>query len=64
MKELYINEVLLEELSRALQVDEVGLDPGFLPNLRSIHAADNLFTAFIDTRQALGRPVQFARRWY
>ena len=63
MKELYINEVLLEELSRALQVDEVGLDPGFLPNLRSIHAANNLFTAFIDTRQALGRPVQFSRRW-
>ena len=63
MKELYINEVLLEELSHALQVDEVGLDPGFLPNLRSIHAANNLFTAFIDTRQALGRPVQFSRRW-
>ena len=64
MKELYLNEVLLEELSRALQVDEVGLDPGFLPNLLSIHAADNLFAAFIDTRQAVGRPVQFARRWY
>jgi hypothetical protein len=62
VKELYIAHGLLEELSRALQVDEVGLDPGFLPNLGSIYAADNLFTSFIDTRQVIGRPVQFLKR--
>jgi hypothetical protein len=60
VKELRVQDVLLEELSRALQVDEVGLDPEFLPNLRSIHAADNLFTSFIDARQAVGRPVRFS----
>ena len=60
VKELHIKEpALLEELSRALQVDEVGLDPGFLPNLQSIHATHNPFTSFIDTRQVVGRPVQF-----
>jgi hypothetical protein len=40
-------------------MDEVGLDPGFLPNLRSIRALDNLFTSFIDARRVVGRPVQF-----
>ena len=51
---------LLEELSRALQVDEVGLDPGFLPNLRSVTARENRFTSFINTRRVMGRPVQFS----
>ena len=59
VKRLYINDEILEELSRALQMDEVRLDPGFLPNLRYITAKDNLFTSFIDTRQVIGRPVQF-----
>ena len=54
-----IRDALSEELSRALQVVEVGLDPGFLPNLQSICANHNLFTSFIDTRQVVGRPVQF-----
>ena len=63
VKELYIDDALLEELSRALQVDEVGLDPGFLPNLQSIHADDNLFTSFIDSRQVVGRPVQFVMEY-
>ena len=58
---LYIPKGLLEELSRALRVDEVGSDPGFLRNLRSIHASDNRFTPFIDTRQAVGRPVRFVK---
>ena len=62
VKKLYIFNVFLEELSRALQVDEVGSDPGFLPHLRSIHARRNLFTSFTDTRQVVGRPVQF--EWY
>ncbi|KAN0134670.1 hypothetical protein V8E53_007455 [Lactarius tabidus] len=58
VKMLYIYPGLTEELSRALQVDEVGSDPGFLPNLRTIQTKDNLFTSFIDTRQVVGRPVQ------
>ena len=61
VKGLRICDTLLEEFSRALQVDEVGSDPSFLPNLQSIGAKDNLFTSFIDTRQVVGRPVQFAR---
>ena len=57
--ELDIDDNLSEELSLALQVDEVGLDPEFLPNLRSIIATRNLFTSFVDTRQVVDRPVQF-----
>ena len=64
VKELHIYKALLEELSRALQVDDVGLDPGFLPNLQSINARRNLFTAFIDIRQVVGRPVQFSQQPY
>ena len=64
VKELYIYKALLEELSHALQDDEVGLEPGFLPNLRSIHASNNQFTAFLDTRTVVGRPVYFSSRWY
>jgi hypothetical protein len=60
VKELQIDDGLLEELSRALQVDEVGLDPGFLRDLQSINAADNLFTSFIDNRRVVGRPVEFS----
>ena len=63
VKHLYISAGLLEELSRALQEDEVGSDPGFLPNLQYIlgenKREDNLFNSFIDTRQVVGRPVQF-----
>ena len=59
MKDLYIEDPLSEELSRALQVDEVGLDQEFLPNLRSIHARRNLFTSFIDARRVVGRPVMY-----
>ena len=59
VKKLYIRRGLSEELSRALQVDEVGLNPGFLPNLQFIYAKDNLFTSFIDTRQVVGRPVHY-----
>ena len=64
VKELYIESELSEELSRALQLGDVGSDPGFLPNLRSINAADNQFTAFINTRQVVGRPVRFSQRRY
>ena len=57
MKWIHIDEALLEELSRALEVGEVGSDPGFLPNLQSIHAEHNLFVSFIEARQVAGRPV-------
>ena len=60
VKELYIDNGLLWELSHALQVDEVGSDPGFLPNLRSIRARRNLFTSFIDARRVVGRPVEYS----
>ena len=60
IKALYLCGGFLEELSGALQVDEIGSDPEFLPNLQCIFAADNLFTSFIDTRRVVGRPVQFS----
>ena len=60
VQRIYISDRLLEELSCALQVDEVGSNPGFIPNLRSIHASHNLFTLFIDTYQVMGHPVKFS----
>ena len=59
VKQLHIDDALLEEPSRALEVDGVGLDPEFLPNLQSIRATRNLFTSFIDARQVVGRPVAY-----
>jgi hypothetical protein len=61
VEELHIHHMLLNELSRVLQVNEIGSEPGFLPVLRYIHAARNLFTLFIDTRRLAGRPVQYSR---
>ena len=58
-KELHIEDGLLNEISRALQVDEVESDPGFLPNLQQIFAERNLFASFIDIRQVMGIPIQF-----
>ena len=60
VKELHIDNGLMEELSRALKVGEVGSEPGFLPNLQHIVAPDNLFSSFINTRRVVGRPVQFS----
>ncbi|KAI9439532.1 hypothetical protein H4582DRAFT_1535039 [Lactarius indigo] len=63
VKKLHIYESLSEELSRALRVDEIGLDPGFLPNLRGLTSfsegarSDRLFDPFIEARLAAGRPV-------
>ena len=59
MKVLRIEAGLLEELAHALRMDEVGSDPGFLPDLQEIVAARNPFTSFIDTREVVGRPVWF-----
>ena len=60
VRELYIGSRLLEELSRALQEDEVGSNPSFLPNLQSIHTSVNLFSSFIDARQVVGLPVVYS----
>ena len=59
VEQLRIYRGLTGEVSRALQVDGVGTNPSFLPNLQSICAKDYLFTSFINTRKAVGRPVQF-----
>ncbi|KAN0135779.1 hypothetical protein V8E53_006419 [Lactarius tabidus] len=65
VKTLYICGGVLEELSRALQVDEIGSDPGFLPSLqafkypREVGHANNLFSSFLDARQVAGRTVPF-----
>ena len=59
--ELRICPALSQELSRALQVNEIGSDPVFLPGLQEIQfhemKADNLFGSFIYARQVAGRPV-------
>ena len=64
VNELRICGALSQELSRALQVDEVGLDPGLLPRLQElvsefegVHPA-SLFGSFIHTRRVTGRPVR------
>ena len=62
LKELHIADALLKELCRALELGEVASDPEFLPDLRYIGAADNLFTSFIDARRTVGRPVWFSPR--
>ena len=60
VNELHICDELSEELSRALQVDEVGLDPEMLPCLQEIVIQFNgaLFGSFIYARQVAGRPVR------
>ena len=59
VKDLRIDEVLPNELSQALRVDEVGSDPRLLPNLQYITGKANRFTSFIDTRRVMGCPVEF-----
>ena len=63
MRELHIDARLLGELARALRMDELGSDPGFLPDLQKIVAKRNPFASFIDARQVVGRPVLFSP-WY
>ncbi len=66
VQELRICNSLSEELSRALEVDEIGSDPGLLPglrelvseySLRGVHRA-SLFASFINSRWVAGRPVR------
>ena len=66
MWELIISESLSQELSRALQVDDIGSDLGLLPSLQKLVSeftreyADSLFGSFIDARRVAGRPVLLA----
>ena len=67
VKELHVCGGLMEELSKALQVDEVGSNPGFLPDLQDIvcdsqwvPSDNNPFASFIDARRVTGRPVRFS----
>jgi len=60
---LHICVALSQELSRALQVDEVGLDLGLLPNLQEIQfyeTVNRLFGSFIHARIVAGRPVRLS----
>ena len=60
VKWLYVYNGLVEDLSLALQMDEVGLDPGFLPRLQHIFATSSRFASFNNTRRFAGRPVLFS----
>ena len=63
-KSLRVCNALSKELSRALQVDEVGLDPGLLPCLQEIELYEkradtgNLFSSFVNARRVADRPVR------
>ncbi|KAF8269957.1 hypothetical protein EI94DRAFT_1724000 [Lactarius quietus] len=56
VRQLELHEGLVIELARALQLNEVGSDPGFLPDLQKIYPGDHLFTPFFDTRQVVDLP--------
>ncbi|KAI9432321.1 hypothetical protein H4582DRAFT_2102310 [Lactarius indigo] len=64
VKELRICGALLEELSRVLEVDEIGSDPELLPGLQELVSdfegkhSDRLFGSFIHARRVAGRPVR------
>ncbi|KAI9457241.1 hypothetical protein BJY52DRAFT_515138 [Lactarius psammicola] len=65
VKRLRICHSLSEELSCALEVDEIGLDPGFLPSLQGLvnefkgpHHGASLFGSFIQARRVTGHPVR------
>lgn len=64
VKELRVGISLSEELSRALQVGEIGSDPGFLPDLQELNFWNirnppaSLFDSFIHARRVVGRPVR------
>ena len=69
VKELDIGPDLTVVLSRVLEVDEIGLDPGLLPDLREIVSGrpwnvdpNSLFGSFIHARQIAGRPISLHMR--
>ena len=64
VKGLRVCHSLSEELSRALQVDEIASDPGLLPDLQELISefgkvpTSSLFGSFIRARQVAGHPVR------
>ncbi|KAH9169796.1 hypothetical protein EDB89DRAFT_1391699 [Lactarius sanguifluus] len=62
-KTLHICRNLRQEVARALQADDAGLDPRLLPSLQELVPdtskgyTNSSFTPFIHTRQIAGRPV-------
>ena len=67
VKTLRVDEGLVEELSRCLQLDNGELSLELLPELQELtyFGGDNTgdaFTSFIDARQVAGRPLTLVRR--
>ncbi len=66
-RELHICCALTWELSSALQLDDVGLDPGLLPSLQELvpdieeGQVVNGFASFIDICQVAGHPVRLCQ---
>jgi hypothetical protein len=64
VKNLRVNQGLVEEFSRYLRLDDGVLPPEILPELQGLTYSGNsnpgdAFTSFIDARQNTGRPVSF-----
>ncbi|KAI0263325.1 hypothetical protein BGY98DRAFT_1182110 [Russula aff. rugulosa BPL654] len=64
VKNLRVNQGLVEEFSRYLRLDDGVLPPEILPELQGLTYSGNsnpgdAFTSFIDARQNAGRPVSF-----
>ena len=65
VKELHICAALSQELSRALQVNDIGSNPAFLPRLRKIvsgsegSVAESLFSSFVHARRIASNPVRY-----
>jgi hypothetical protein len=65
-KQLHISNSLSEELSRALQIDEIGSDPEFLPGLQELVSDSytshdvRLFGSFTHARRVAGRPIRIS----
>jgi hypothetical protein len=64
VKTLWIDEGLVGELSRCLQLEDGELPLGLLPELQELRytGSANTFTSFTDARQNAGRPVILDRR--
>jgi hypothetical protein len=67
VKELHICAALSQELSRALQVDDIGSDPGLLPSLQEIVSefkGVGCFRSFIRARRIVGNRVRYQPSTY
>jgi hypothetical protein len=67
VKTLNVDDGLVKEVSRCLQLDDGGLLPALLPELQELtypggSDTDDVFTSFIDARQNAGRPVTLTHR--